>query len=41
LKLGVRLEQQNLLAHAWVEWQGRPLNDPEHVVPQYAELSRP
>ncbi len=41
LKLGVRMEQQNLLAHAWVEWQGHPLNDAERVVPQYAELSHP
>lgn len=41
LKLGVRLEGENLLAHAWVEWQGRPLNDAHGVVPQYAELSRP
>lgn len=41
LKLGVRLEEQNLLAHAWVEWQGQPLNDAHGVVPQYAEMARP
>jgi hypothetical protein len=41
LKLGVRLEKQNLQAHAWVEWQGRPLNDAGRAVPRYAELARP
>jgi hypothetical protein len=38
LKVGVRLEKQKLLGHAWVEWRGERLNDPYEIVDHYAEL---
>ena len=31
LRFGVRTEAGQLQAHAWVEYQGQPLNPPDHV----------
>jgi hypothetical protein len=39
LKVGVRLQDGDLRAHAWVEWQGQPLNDPGRIVQAYSELA--
>jgi hypothetical protein len=36
LRIGVRRDAENLDAHAWVEYQGRPLNAHERVHEQYA-----
>jgi hypothetical protein len=36
LQIGVRREGAILLAHAWVEHAGRPLNDSETVCARYA-----
>ena len=38
LKLGVRRENGRFLAHAWVEWRGRAINDPGEPRGQYAPL---
>ena len=41
LRIGVQTDAGLLRAHAWVEWQGRALNDrPEHLQ-QYAAFDRP
>jgi hypothetical protein len=36
LRLGARLNQSNLEAHAWVEWRGRVLNDTVSVSARFA-----
>ena len=36
LHIGVRRDTENLDAHAWVEYQGQPLNASEWVHEQYA-----
>ncbi|HEY3884247.1 MAG TPA: lasso peptide biosynthesis B2 protein [Vicinamibacterales bacterium] len=38
LRLGARREGDALLAHAWVEWNGVVLSDPE-IVDRYAPLT--
>jgi hypothetical protein len=38
LRLGVRRENGQTFGHAWVEWQGEPLNDPHTVVANFATL---
>ena len=40
LRIGVRKEGETLLAHAWVEQHGRPLNDSEAVCRRYAVFER-
>lgn len=41
LRIGVRKDQGKLLAHAWVELAGVPLNDRMEVVRQYAAFETP
>lgn len=38
LKIGVQKELGVLSAHAWVEYQGRPIGEPEKVIEQYVAL---
>jgi hypothetical protein len=38
LRIGVRHEGSTLLAHAWVEWNGRALNDDERHLQQFARF---
>ncbi len=39
LHIGVRKEESKLVAHAWVEHQGRVLNDLQHTPALYAPLT--
>ena len=39
LRIGVRKEGQELIAHAWVEYQGRVLNDAPWVASYYLPLT--
>lgn len=41
LRIGVRLERNELAAHAWVEKDGIPLNDRPDVVARYAAFDQP
>lgn len=41
LRIGVRMEGRELLAHAWVEIDGIPLNDRPEVVARYAAFDQP
>ncbi len=41
LRIGVRLEGGGLLAHAWVEKDGIPLNDRPEVVACYSAFDQP
>lgn len=41
MRIGVRAEPGQLLAHAWVEHQGQPLNDTLLVRDRYAVFDRP
>ena len=40
LRIGVRPEPSRLEAHAWVEFQGRPLNDGADVARRFAPFPR-
>ena len=40
LKIGVRKEAGQLSAHAWLEYQGKPLGEPERITEQYAALMK-
>jgi hypothetical protein len=40
LKIGVQKELDMLNAHAWVEYQGKPIGEPEKVMCQYMTLRR-
>lgn len=40
LRIGVRLVEQQLCAHAWLESEGMPLNEHETVVAQYAAFEQ-
>jgi hypothetical protein len=40
LKIGVRKEAGQLSAHAWLEYQGKPLGEPEQITEQYAALRK-
>jgi len=40
LRIGVRPEGDELLAHAWVEWMGRALNDDEASLQRFAPFER-
>jgi len=40
LKLGVRREAQGISAHAWIEYRGEPVGEPEGIE-QYARLQVP
>lgn len=40
LRFGVRRNESDLSAHAWVEWQGRPVGDLEIVSKRFAPLVR-
>ena len=40
LKLGARKENGQLQAHAWLEYQGRPLAEPEQVETRFARLAK-
>ena len=40
LQIGVRTEKGQFLAHAWVEYQGYPLNAPEGVRDLYAAFDK-
>jgi Transglutaminase-like superfamily len=35
LRIGARREADVLKAHAWIEWQGKPINDGDDVVDRY------
>jgi hypothetical protein len=41
VQIGVRPGDRELLAHAWVEWNGRVLNDSVAHVREYVPLDRP
>ena len=41
LRIGVRFEEGELAAHAWVEKDGIPLNDRPEVVARYAAFDQP
>jgi len=41
LRIGVRFDDGELLAHAWVEQDGIPINDRPEVVARYAAFDRP
>jgi hypothetical protein len=41
LRLGVQLQGGELLAHAWVEYAGVPINDAPDVAERYAPFERP
>ena len=41
LRIGVRLEEGMLAAHAWVEKDGIPLNDRPELVASYAAFDQP
>ncbi len=41
LRIGVRLEGNELAAHAWVEKDGVPINDRPEVVARYAAFEQP
>ncbi len=41
LRIGVRLEQGELVAHAWVEMDGVPLNDLPEVIARFAVFDKP
>jgi hypothetical protein len=40
LKIGVRKEAGQLIAHAWLEYLGQPLGEPEQITEQYATLKK-
>jgi hypothetical protein len=40
LKIGVRKEYRQFSAHAWLEYQGKPLGEPERITEQYAALEK-
>jgi hypothetical protein len=40
LRIGVRMEQEKLHAHAWVELDGEVLNDAESLYAEYAPFAR-
>lgn len=41
LRIGVQLTGGQLLAHAWVEYEGHPLNDAPDVAEHYVPFERP
>jgi hypothetical protein len=41
LRIGVQLADGQLLAHAWVEYAGHPLNDAPDVAERYTPFERP
>ena len=41
LRIGVRRDGEDFDAHAWVEYQGRPLNASEQVHEKYAAFDEP
>jgi len=41
LRIGVRLENGGLEAHAWVEHEGRPINDTDDVAERFAAFHEP
>lgn len=38
LKIGVRKDDGILSAHAWLEYQGRPLGEPERITERFANM---
>lgn len=38
MHIGVRFEEEQLLAHAWLTIQGKVINDSEDVIDRYSEL---
>ena len=38
MHIGVRFEEEQLLAHAWLTLQGKVINDSEDVIDRYSEL---
>ncbi len=40
LKIGVQKDPDMLSAHAWVEYQGKSIGEPENVMDQYMALGR-
>ncbi len=40
LKIGVHKERDMLSAHAWVEYEGKPIGEPEMIMDQYIILRR-
>ena len=41
LRIGVRLDEGRLEAHAWVEYEGRPINDADDVAARFAPFNEP
>jgi hypothetical protein len=40
LRIGVRIEEGELFAHAWVEQNGIPVNDRPELVSRYAAFEK-
>jgi hypothetical protein len=40
LKIGVHKEKDRLSAHAWLEYLGQPIGEPEQITEQYATLKK-
>lgn len=38
LRIGVARDERRLLAHAWIEWDGKPLGEAEESVARFAPL---
>jgi len=41
LRIGVRQSEGQLLAHAWVEGDGKPLNDSANVMQAFTRFEQP
>ena len=41
LRLGVRRDEGKVAAHAWLEYEGRPVTDPPDVAERFATLAGP
>jgi hypothetical protein len=38
LRIGVAREEGRLLAHAWIEWEGKPLGEREESIARFEPL---
>ncbi len=41
LRIGVRLNRGDFEAHAWVEYEGRPINDADDIALRFAPFTEP
>lgn len=40
LKIGVQKDAKQIIAHAWVEYQGKPVGEREHISEQFSPLQK-